>query len=194
MRIHGTPRPTQTISKEGAEDLRIAEKLMDKYADLCRRLAREYVSTSGPQTSNPAEDTQFEAHAVMRRWVPSDGVWHMHDRAIERFGGGHGVRNQGTIEAAMMRPQWLARYNMPDPAELAAGYVHGLVKNHGSMDGNQRTALLVVLTFLYKNKHQLNASDDAIFDTLNGVANNTVGQTRLAAWLRQHLEPPTGSG
>ena len=94
----------------------------------------------------------------------------------------------------MMRPQWLARYNMSDLAELAAGYVHGLVKNHGFMDGNKRTALLVALTFLYKNKHQLNASDDAIFDTLNGVANNTVGQTRLAAWLRQHLEPLTGSG
>ena len=194
MKIHPTSRTTHPVSTEVTEDLRIADECMDKYADLFRRLAIEDVPVPHHQTPYPRRDTQFEEHVAIRQWVPSDSVWPMHDRAIERFGGGHGVRDQGLIESAMMRPRWLARHGMPDLAELAAAYVHGLVKNHGFMDGNKRTGLLVALTFLYKNKHQLNASDNVIFDTFNGVANNTVGQATLAAWIRQHLESLSGSG
>ena len=44
MKIHDTLRVNQAVSKEAAEDLRIAEKFMDIYADLCIPL-QEQAST-----------------------------------------------------------------------------------------------------------------------------------------------------
>src|SRR5579863_1509950 len=61
----------------------------------------------------------------------------MHADQIERYGGSHGVRDPGLVEAALYRPQ-TGYY--ADLIEEAAALWESLAQNHAFIDGNKRTA------------------------------------------------------
>ena len=48
------------------------------------------------------------------RWVSQDVVYAIHDRQLAEHGGGDGVRDGGTVDSALARPQNLAAYGAPD--------------------------------------------------------------------------------
>ncbi|MEO8661236.1 MAG: type II toxin-antitoxin system death-on-curing family toxin [Bryobacteraceae bacterium] len=72
----------------------------------------------------------------------------IHADQIERYGGSHGVRDQGLLEAAMYRPQ--TGYYV-DLIEEAAALWESLAQNHAFIDGNKRTAFAATYTFLAVN-------------------------------------------
>jgi death-on-curing protein len=57
---------------------------------------------------------------------------------IERFGGSHGLRDQGALESALARPQ--TGYYL-DLIEEAAALWESLSQNHPFIDGNKRIAI-----------------------------------------------------
>src|SRR5207302_9544093 len=61
----------------------------------------------------------------------------IHHRQIESYGGSHGLRDVGTLEAAVFRPQ-TGYYN--SLAEEAAALMESLANNHPFLDGNKRVA------------------------------------------------------
>jgi len=61
----------------------------------------------------------------------------MHADQVERYGGSHGVRDQGLLEAALYRPQ-TGYY--ADLIEEAAALWESLAQNHPFIDGDKRTA------------------------------------------------------
>ena len=71
-----------------------------------------------------------------------------HDGAITDFGGDPGTSNRGYVLSAVLGPQ--PEY-YGSIASLAAAYVFRLVKNHGYVDGNKRTAALALRMFLRVN-------------------------------------------
>src|SRR6266571_8499871 len=75
-------------------------------------------------------------------------VYRMQHRLIEMFGGLHGVRDKGAVEAAVFRPQ-IGYYN--SIAEEAAALMESLGNNHPFLDGNKRVAFAVAHTFLLVN-------------------------------------------
>lgn len=72
----------------------------------------------------------------------------MHADQIERYGGSHGIRDQGLLEAALYRPQ-TGYY--ADLIEEAAALWESLAQNHPFIDGNKRTAFAATYTFLAIN-------------------------------------------
>jgi hypothetical protein len=62
----------------------------------------------------------------------------MQHRLIEMFGGLHGVRDKGAVEAAVFRPQTVY-YN--SILEEAAALMESLGNNHGFLDGNKPPSL-----------------------------------------------------
>ena len=120
-------------------------------------------------------------------WINHQSVFYAHDQLIDEYGGGHGIRDQGLILSALHRPNQLVEYGDPDIADLAAAYVHGLIKNHGFMDGNKRTAYVVSKSFLELNGCYLTATSSDIFRVFTGVANNVVTQQQLATWFRNNI-------
>ena len=88
----------------------------------------------------------------------------------------------------MARPQNLAAYgNRPDAADLAAAYAFGLARNHAFLDGNKRTAFVVMELLLNLNGWALKAEDAECISTMEAVAAGELAEKRLAAWLRSHL-------
>jgi death-on-curing protein len=92
--------------------------------------------------------------------------------------------------SALARPQHLLAYGDPPPdaAALAAGYAFGIARNHPFIDGNKRTALVAARTFLLINGYDLEASQEEKYLTFLHLAEGSLTEEELAAWIRQHLK------
>lgn len=74
-----------------------------------------------------------------------------HDEAM-RYGGRDGVSSLHLIESALARPY--SGYHRPI-AQKAAAVLHSMVGNHGFVDGNKRTAWLLVEILISRSGYSL---------------------------------------
>lgn len=82
-------------------------------------------------------------------------------------------------------------YGNPDLADLAASLACGLVRNHPFMDGNKRTTRVCYRTFLLLNGADLVATSEQKYTHMLGLADGSLPEADLAAWLRQLMEIET---
>jgi death-on-curing protein len=109
----------------------------------------------------------------------------IHADQIERFGGAHGLRDQGALEAALFRPQ-TGYYG--DLVEEAGALWESMAQNHPFIDGNKRTAFAVTYTFLALNGVRINADADETYAFIIGLhENGSFELTRLCGWLRANI-------
>jgi death-on-curing protein len=113
----------------------------------------------------------------------------LHDDSLAEHGGLPGLRDEGLLESALARPVNLALYSDPDFAALAACYAVGLAKNHPFVDGNKRAAFLALGLFLALNRYRLVATQAEATLTMLAVADGTLDEAALAAWIRGHAAP-----
>lgn len=121
------------------------------------------------------------------RWIAPKTVHALHDRQLAEHGGLDGVRDQGLVESALVRPINLAAYGEPDAAALAAAYTYGLACNHGFLDGNKRIAWLCARLFLADNGCRLTFDKIEAVRIVEGVASGDVSEDDLAAWFRARI-------
>ncbi len=109
----------------------------------------------------------------------------MHADQIERYGGSHGLRDPGLLEAAVFRPQ-TGYY--ADLIEEAGALWESLSQNHPFIDGNKRTAFAATYALLGLNGAQLTSSaqDTQIF-VLALYENNEFTFDKLVPWLRHNV-------
>ena len=111
----------------------------------------------------------------------------IHHYQIEEYGGAHGLRDQGSLEAAVFRPQ-TGYYN--DVSEEAAALLESLVNNHAFLDGNKRVGFAAMHTFLLVNGFDLDMSSKAAYEFM--VKTMEAGKFRFALlheWISEHLVP-----
>lgn len=107
-----------------------------------------------------------------------------HDEALF-YGGRAGVLSIANLESAIGRPY--SGYHRPI-GRKAAALLHALVKNHGFVDGNKRTALLVTLLMIARSGYCLAlASDDRLDDVVADVADDKMSFDELCEWMKIHL-------
>ncbi|NQV98578.1 MAG: type II toxin-antitoxin system death-on-curing family toxin [Rhodospirillales bacterium] len=123
--------------------------------------------------------TRIDQHVVLA----------IHDEQIAEHGGHAGLTDEGLLSSALARPDNKANYQNADIAELAAAYGFGISSNHPFLDGNKRTAFVVVELFLNLNGYQLNADDIACVQTFLSLAAGNLSEKDLATWLRAHISP-----
>jgi death-on-curing protein len=114
-------------------------------------------------------------------------VYRMQYRLIELFGGLHGVRDKGAVEAAVFRPQ-IGYYNSIE--EEAAALMESLGMNHGFVDGNKRIAFTAADVFLRRNGFYIEVEAPEGFEFIAGSMER--GEFRFAQtldWIRQHIRP-----
>jgi death-on-curing protein len=121
-------------------------------------------------------------------WVVDSVALAIHEAQLAEHGGLSGLRDEGLFLSAMARPQNVAAYgDHPDAADLAAAYAFGLARNHPFLDGNKRTAFVVMELFLSLNGWTLDADDAECISTMESVAAGDLPEKNLAVWLRSHL-------
>jgi death-on-curing protein len=114
-------------------------------------------------------------------------VYRMQYRLIELFGGLHGVRDKGAIEAAVFRPQ-IGYYHCIE--EEAAALMESLGMNHGFVDGNKRIAFTATDVFLRRNCSYIEVEAADAYAFIAGSMER--GEFRFAQildWIRQHIRP-----
>jgi death-on-curing protein len=124
------------------------------------------------------------------RWVLRETVLSLHERLLARFGGLNGIRDEGLLDSALVRPRHRFAYGKRNVPELAAAYAFGLVKNHPFLDGNKRIGFAVAVLFLELNGLEFTATEvDAVLQTL-ALAAGALDEAGYANWLRQNSRRP----
>ncbi len=118
-------------------------------------------------------------------------VIEFHDALISEFGGATGVRDEGALASAIMRPQ-MGYYDTL--IEEAAALMESLAMNHPFVDGNKQTAFAVTEAFLRMNGYFIECdSEDAYAFFMQLFETNSFRFAELAAWLDEHFRPLPGS-
>jgi death on curing protein len=121
-------------------------------------------------------------------WVAESVVLAIHEAQLAEHGGIAGIRDEGLLSSALARPHNLEAYgDDPDAAALAAAYAFGIARNHPFLDGNKRTAFVVMELFLNLNGWSLAATDGECISMMLSVAVGDTGEEGLADWLRSHV-------
>lgn len=119
-------------------------------------------------------------------------VERLHELQIERFGGAHGLRDEGMLESALARPINKARYGCEDVMELAAAYLFGLARNHAFVDGNKRIAINAAAVFLMDNGFEIETSDANLYSFVLGVAAGEIDEDGATRFFRDYCLPSSG--
>ncbi|MBA3393926.1 MAG: type II toxin-antitoxin system death-on-curing family toxin [Deltaproteobacteria bacterium] len=124
------------------------------------------------------------------RFLTLDEVLGLHQRQIERYGGGSGIRDLGLLQSAISMPAasfdgvWLHG----SLEEMAAGYLFHLAQNHPFVDGNKRTAAIAMIVFLRLNGLVPTLTEDELVDLTVGVASGTRSKAEAAMMIAAHVE------
>jgi death on curing protein len=116
-------------------------------------------------------------------------VYRMQYRLIELFGGLHGVRDKGAVEAAVFRPQ-IGYYNSIE--EEAAALMESLGNNHGFHvhDGNKRIAFTATDVFLRRNGFYIEVESTEGQGFIQGsMERGEFRFARILDWIRGHIKP-----
>jgi death-on-curing protein len=113
-------------------------------------------------------------------------IYQMQHRLIDLFGGMHGVRDKGAVEAAVFRPQ-TGYYNSLE--EEAAALMESLGNNHGFLDGNKRIAFTATDVFLRRNGFYIKVEAAAGYEFINGsMERHEFRFPKILDWIRRHIK------
>jgi death-on-curing protein len=117
-----------------------------------------------------------------------DEVLAIHAEMIRRYGGSHGIRDLGLLEAAIAVPEasFDGQYLHQGLAAMAAAYLFHVVLNHPFIDGNKRVGAAAADVFLGMNGCHLDASQDEYAAFVLAVAAGQAGKDAAIAFFRRH--------
>lgn len=119
-------------------------------------------------------------------WLTPEIVIAIHEMQLAEHGGPAGIRDMGMLESALGRPQNKFAYGETDLAVLAAAYGFGVARNHPFIDGNKRTSLLVIYTFLGINDVDFIVPEAEFATIILDLAAGEVSEDSLARWIRDN--------
>jgi death-on-curing protein len=99
------------------------------------------------------------------------------------------VKDAGLFDSALARPRTtiFGEFAYPTIELMAAAMHQSLVKNHPLIDGNKRSAWLLLVSFLLMNDLHLEMTTDEGMDFTLGVAEGRYEIEQAAELIRTHL-------
>ena len=121
-------------------------------------------------------------------WLTRQVVELIQLEQLAEHGGRRGIRDDNALESAVARPRQRWQYDVDATLpELAGSLCYGLIRDHPFVDGNKRAGFLAAYTFLAVNGWGLEAEEDEIVSTIEGVAEGSTSEAALAAWVLAHV-------
>jgi death on curing protein len=119
-------------------------------------------------------------------WLTRQIIVAIHDKQLAIHGGAGGLRDEGMLESALDRPRNRWAYEQAELAELAAAYAFGIARNHPFVDGNKRTSLLALYTFLGLNGIDFVVAEADAAAMILALAAGEVSEDGLTRWIRDN--------
>lgn len=120
-------------------------------------------------------------------FLTREEVLRIHGTLLSLYGGGAGIRDEGTLLSALAQPEasFDGVYLHGDVYDMAAAYAFHVGQGQAFVDGNKRTALACMLVFLELNGSALRADPEELYAAMMAVAERRLSKVGLAAWLRE---------
>lgn len=119
-------------------------------------------------------------------WLTRQIIEAIHDEQLAIHGGAGGLRDEGMLESALDRPRNKWSYESAELPELAASYAFGIARNHPFIDGNKRTSLLALYTFLGINGIDFVVLEADAAAMILALAAGEVSEESLTRWIRDN--------
>lgn len=121
----------------------------------------------------------------MNDYLTLSEITFMHYMLIEKFGGEHGLRDAGALEAALLR---INTGHYEDTILKAAALWESLSLNHPFIDGNKRLAYAATFSFLRINGFKISADPISTYKYLRKLyKTNHFEINELENWLRHNI-------
>ena len=110
----------------------------------------------------------------------------LHKQLIERYGGIHGVRDEGLLDSALNAPfQSFGNIEFFSTViEKAVRLCVGLVQNHPFHDGNKRVGAMVLLSTLKRNNIRLKTNNVELTSIILDLAAKRIDSDFLLSWVK----------
>jgi len=129
----------------------------------------------------------------MIKFLKEDIILSLHQDQLKRYGGKTGLRDKKLFQSAMAQPEasFQGEYAHEDVFHMADAYGFHLCQNHPFYDGNKRTALIAMYTFLYVNGYQIVADKKSLFAIMMDLAQGKVSKDQLRKFLKENTKKRT---
>ncbi|MBB4381259.1 death-on-curing protein [Bradyrhizobium sp. CIR48] len=121
-------------------------------------------------------------------WLTRRIIIAIHDEQLAIHGGASGLRDEGMLESALDRPRNKWSYESADLPELAAAYAFGIARNRPFVDGDKRTSLLALYTFLGVNGIDFVVPEAEAAAIILSLAAGEVSEENLTRWIRDNWD------
>lgn len=123
------------------------------------------------------------------RYLLIDEIISLHTQLILQSGGGHGLRDSGSLVSCVAQPEMSfgGEDLYPTLADKATALGYSLIQNHPFVDGNKRVGHAAMEIFLILNGYEIKASIDEQEQLILAVASGQHLREELTAWLRLHI-------
>lgn len=122
------------------------------------------------------------------KYVSANDIVVIHDAIVAEIGGAVGIREPGMLASVAVKPKTTfdSVELYPDIFTKVAVVYEGLCNYHVFIDGNKRTAALVMYRFLTINGYKLTATNKQLEDYTLFVATNNPDIIEVAKWISKH--------
>ena len=114
----------------------------------------------------------------------------MHQQLICRYGGQHGIRDEGLLDSALNAPFQSFGGNdfFPTIIDKSVRLCIGLIQNHPFYDGNKRIGAMVLLTMLDLNNIELHTNSAELSHIILQFAAGKINDKTLLKWVKAHID------
>ena len=117
----------------------------------------------------------------MKRYLTKDEIVVIRKNLIDEFGGLHGIRDDNSLESAVMRPQ--SGY-YKDIYEEASALMESLASNHPFVDGNKRISFFATDVFLRMNGYYIDCETEGTYKFfIENLEKNTFRFNNSLNWI-----------
>lgn len=114
----------------------------------------------------------------------------IHDILIDKFGGAKGIRDKGLLESSINRPfqTFDGQELYPDPIDKAAAIFESIISNHPFVDGNKRTAYVLMRLMLKSSNVDIQLGQNDKYDFVIKAASGNVTFEQIKTWIKDNLK------
>jgi death-on-curing protein len=114
----------------------------------------------------------------------------IHDILIDKFGGAKGIRDKGLLESSINRPfqTFDGQELYPNPVDKAAAIFESIITNHPFVDGNKRTAYVLMRLILKNHNVDINLGQSDKYDFVIKAASGQLRFDQIKTWINDNLK------
>lgn len=117
------------------------------------------------------------------KYLSTEEVIEIHNKIIDATGGHKGILSEGNLDFIIS--QMRIPRNIFGKATIL---FNGILTNHPFVDGNKRTGLEALKTFLYLNDKKFVANDEDIWVKVHEVSEGKLKFEEIVNWIKEKCD------